>query len=193
MLRYIVRSTGSLLGCLIVTVAFAEGIAEQPLPATPQIGGFTAIGSVYEPTPGPIPEVTGSPIIASGECVAEPVVGCGQPADCQGHCGHNHCGNCRKKCWCSIHTTGDMYPHFPYYPEHHGYYYFRPYNYSNVLMHRSQGLQLGVSPANPYSVSMLDPLFERFSMTNLSRDDDYDRLPPHRNSLPQLESLLDPK
>jgi len=200
MLQCIVRLAGSLLGCLVVTVGFAGEGADQPLPATPQIGGFSAIESVYEPatsspaTVGPIAEISGVPM---GACVSEPVTTCGQPVvtDCGYGSGHqgNHCGKMHKKHWCCIHSTGDMYPHFPYYPEHHGYYYFRPYNYTNVLLHQSQGLQLGVNPGNPYSVSMLNPLFEQFALTNISRDDDYDRLPPQRDSLPKLEDLLERK
>jgi len=231
MLQFIFRATGSLLGCLIVTVAFAGdngvGVSPGSLPAE----GLSPIGSIYAPIApipeGPTPAV--GPInpppanIAAPGSITEPgsvtelvppsascgieVPACGQPImDCTGscghghcrygHCGHGHCGNCHDCClrrmhyYCHFHTTGDMYPHFPYYPEHHGYYYFRPYNYTNVLKHRVQGLQLGVNPGNPYSVSMLDPLFDQVALTNMGHDDDYDMLPLQGTSLPDLEEVL---
>jgi hypothetical protein len=93
--------------------------------------------------------------------------------------------------WESAHTTGDMYPHYAYYPQDHGYFYFRPYNYMNVYNHMGQVTSLGGDPRNPYSVAMFDPIYEDF----------YQQYPrvieppagsvrPFGSSLPNLEDLL---
>lgn len=116
---------------------------------------------------------------------------CGQ-ADCQGDCNQSCCDRCcNKLAWKRAHTTGDMYPHYAYYPQDHGYYYFRPYNYMNVYNHMGQVVALGGDPRNPYSVAMFDPIYEDFYQQ-------YPRIveppagsiKPFGSSLPNLEDLL---
>jgi hypothetical protein len=59
--------------------------------------------------------------------------------------------NCRSTC--------NMYPHYPYYPANHGYYYFRPYNFMHVAMHQSIAPILGEDPASPYAGALLNRLY----------------------------------
>lgn len=84
-----------------------------------------------------------------------------------------------------------MYPHYAYYPQHHGYYYFRPYNWMHVLEHQSRVLGMGGDARNPYSVAMFGGIYEDFE----------ERFPPIVNppagtvqplgsQLPNLEALL---
>ncbi len=47
-------------------------------------------------------------------------------------------------------STCDMYPHYAYYPECHGSYYFRPYNWEHYF--QDTALMLGAGHAAPYSV-----------------------------------------
>lgn len=53
-------------------------------------------------------------------------------------------------------STCDMYPHYAYYPECHGPYYFRPYNWEHYA--QDTALMLGVGHAAPYSEDGLQEL-----------------------------------
>ncbi|MEW4490026.1 hypothetical protein AB1L42_18225 [Thalassoglobus sp. JC818] len=114
-------------------------------------------------------------------------------------CGHECCtmpGIHKRKAngklkWCRVWTTGDMYPHYPYRPEHHGYYYFRPYNYVNVLEQRETGLRLGENRNHPYSTEVFDEVYEEMYATT------YPPAPltetdwlPDTDQIPNLEDLL---
>ena len=68
-------------------------------------------------------------------------------------CNAATCSNARS-CWRS---SCDMFQHHAYYPIDHGYYYFRPYNYMNVLCHVNLATTLGEDPRHPYA----NRLFER--------------------------------
>lgn len=104
---------------------------------------------------------------------------------------------CRCCCCCSewsrAHTTGDMYPHYPYPPEHGGYYYFRPYNYENVYEHIARAAEWNLHPGNPYSVSLFDVINEEFEQ-RYPRSQIMIPAPPRTrdSGLPTLESLLRP-
>lgn len=116
-------------------------------------------------------------------------------------CGHGHgslchggskrgCGCCSG--WCRAHTTGDLYPHFPYQPEYGGYYYFRPYNWEMVLEQAPVAAQWGLHTGNPYSVSLFDAIYEDFEQRypqGVSIPE-----PPlrHERPLPNLEDLVRP-
>ena len=131
---------------------------------------------------------------------ADNVVGCG-------HCSHSHHSGyveCRRSCenqsccerhrnrnsWKRAHTTGDMYPHFPYRPRYGGYYYFRPYNYMNIYTHQSQIINMGGDPRNPYSVSMFGPIYEEFGASAPTLDVPAGSVRQLGSSLPKLEDLL---
>jgi hypothetical protein len=52
-----------------------------------------------------------------------------------------------------------MFPHYPYYPANHGYYYFRPYNFTHVPAQKEIALILGEDPAAPYGTTAFDRLY----------------------------------
>ncbi len=107
------------------------------------------------------------------------------------HC--EDCEDCEPNCW-DRHLMnycmgpGDLHGHYPYYPEYHGYYYFRPYNYEHVLQASAFAAQIGGDPTAPYSVEFLKDAFPLASP---------EPLPLRNNStkpqLPLLEDLLMPK
>jgi hypothetical protein len=84
-----------------------------------------------------------------------------------------------------------MYPHFPYYPQDHGYYYFRPYNYVHVNAHIGQVMAFGGDPQNPYSVSIFDSIYEAYYQQNPRViEPPIGSVQPIGSSLPMLEDLL---
>lgn len=103
-------------------------------------------------------------------CAAAALPGCGNTYgnSCNSYCGD---GCCKQSCcdriknscaWHRAHSTGDMFPHFAYYPAYHGYYYFRPYNWMTVLQQQSLIMGMGGDSRNPYSVAMFDSIYEDF-------------------------------
>ena len=126
-------------------------------------------------------------------------VGCGHCSNCQysgvvccQRCEEQSCCDrcCNRHAWQRAHTTGDMYPHFPYRPRYGGYYYFRPYNYMNVYTHQSQILNMGGDPRNPYSVSMFGPIYEEFGAAAPAVDVLPGSVRQIGSNLPRLEDLL---
>jgi hypothetical protein len=112
--------------------------------------------------------------------------------NCLSKCAHHGWGIARHGC-CKrhcLHSTCDMYPHYAYFPEHHGYYYFRPYNYMHIFEHQQQVLQLGGDPRNPYSVSMFAPLHREFEERVPRIHEPEERVRLQEPPLPQLEDLL---
>ena len=98
-----------------------------------------------------------------------------------------------KRAWKKAHTTGDMYPHYAYFPQDHGTYYFRPYNYTNVLEQQAQIMSMGGDPLNPYSVSMFDDIYEQYyAQFPPESDPPAGTVEPFGSSLPNLEDLLSP-
>ena len=108
------------------------------------------------------------------------------------------CGKCRGgrgRCrTCCKDSTCNMHPHYAYQPEHHGYYYFRPYNYTNVLAHQSVVAQWGGDPRSPYSRAMFIPVYEQFENTtyepNSKPSQSLSTLPNLSKTLPNLDELV---
>lgn len=103
------------------------------------------------------------------------------------------CDSCHP-CWfpCSSwwskacrHSTCNLYPHFAYFPECHGYYYFRPYNWVHIDQHRMT--IPGQNFKNPYSNDVFDRLYA--DRDNLGEVDS-DQVKPNQARLPLLEDLL---
>ncbi len=198
-----------------ILIAFSLSVqqlhAQQLAPAPPSVDSVaeTAIEPVStEPLPLPAEVSTNS----------SAVVGCDLSGNCDGCeytpgatccdvepyrcccCGHENCYmpgihrryKCGKLNWCRVWTTGDMYQHYAYYPAHHGYYYFRPYNYTNVLEHKSMVARLGGETNHPYSVAMFTPIYENYYLTNPEIVDTAPSLDmiPGASLLPNLENLL---
>ncbi|MFK7776494.1 MAG: hypothetical protein QM501_00045 [Gimesia sp.] len=136
--------------------------------------------------------------LASAECTYPASHSCmaGNGADlCQSGnglcdaCGSGFCNGCchlKKHGWLNISTSGDMYPHYPYTPAYHGYYYFRPYNYSNILRQKGEVVALGGDPKAPYSHKMFIPIYEQIDLTS------YEEFPSNGQSVPILEPINTP-
>lgn len=98
------------------------------------------------------------------------------------------CHMCRRCCvssWCRLHcldSTCDMHPHYAYYPENHGYYYYRPYNWEHYGQDTPRLLGLGY--AAPYS----EDGFRELKPTTVIAQPAL--IPPSKKSLPNLEDLL---
>ena len=119
-----------------------------------------------------------------GEASCEPVC-----YGCQPGC-DDSCDRCCKDCWLRRHlrlhfldSTCDMYPHYAYYPENHGSYYYRPYNWEHYAQDTPRMLGLGY--AAPYAEDGFRELKPTAVITQPT-------VPPRRskNSLPDLEDLL---
>ncbi|MBN71025.1 MAG: hypothetical protein CME32_17290 [Gimesia sp.] len=115
-------------------------------------------------------------------------------------CGSSYCdGHCKlkKRCLCDWKTTGDMYPHYPYAPAYHGYYYFRPYNYTNILRQKGEIIALGGNPKAPYAHKMFDRIYEQIDLTTYEEapadGDGVPGLERIHNELPSLEDILKSK
>lgn len=120
---------------------------------------------------------SGSPMVCDhGGFVCDPC--------CEDSC---YCHRCCRGClsnWCKWHwmdSTCDMYPHYAYYPENHGYYYYRPYNWEHYGQDTPRMLGLGY--AAPYS----EDGFRELKPTAVVQQP---VLAPRRKSLPKLEELL---
>jgi len=79
----------------------------------------------------------------SYDCGSEP---CGTYYGC---CLHSHCI-----------LRPDMPPHIPYQPCYHGHYYFRPYQYLDVLSQRQAAERLGEDPRNPYANRIFEQIYK---------------------------------
>jgi hypothetical protein len=77
-----------------------------------------------------------------------------------------------------------MYPHYAYYPENHGHYYFQPYNWEHYS--RDMAFLLGVGHVAPYSEEGLHEL----KPTTVPEQP---LIHVRREKLPNLEDLLKPQ
>ena len=117
---------------------------------------------------------------ASCDCACNP---------CQPGC-DDSCDQCCKDCWLRRHlrlhfldSTCDMHPHYAYYPENHGYYYYRPYNWEHYAQDTPR--MLGLGQAAPYSE---DGFRELKPTTVIEQPAVLTRR--NKKSLPTLEELL---
>lgn len=174
-----------------ITLSANEYIAPTPV-SDSVIPPAAPVESSLVPLQPASVESTAAPPVLSTCCHAAEYCATGvSHCESWSHCHSGDCGEgCHRIKWCHFHTTGDLYPHYAYYPEHHGYYYFRPYNYTTLLQQQQQAVQLGASPINPYSVSMLDPLMAEFARRYPVEQESYELVRPQRQALPNLESIL---
>lgn len=113
--------------------------------------------------------------------------------------GSSDCDGCKlkKRPWWNWKTTGDMYPHYAYTPVYHGYYYFRPYNYINILRQKGEVVALGGDPKAPYSHKMFIPIYEHIDLTAYEESPSIGGgvpvLEPIHVPLPSLEDILKSK
>lgn len=186
----------------------AEGPPAAPPPAPP--------AAPHVPPPAPPLDAPGAPPVAT-EGVAEPAPvfadplvapGCettnwqgaawgagGWYGDC-GPCNDRTCKEERDYYFSKFHgpcrSTCDMPPHFPYYPEYHGYYYFRPYNWEHVWAHQALAPMLGESPYTPYATTAFQAIYAELPPEELPDRQTLPLTPGLQHGLPSLEFLLQP-
>jgi hypothetical protein len=139
----------------------------KPLP----IVAFTALALLSHNAPArsqevlvPPPAGVGPSYQTNGEadcedCSASWDEGCAAPVDAWARscCG---CGRCTTGFWRKWHCgTCAMPPHYAYFPQMHGYYYFRPYHPSHVALHRDMARQWGGDPRNPYDNAIFQQVY----------------------------------
>lgn len=59
-------------------------------------------------------------------------------------------------------STCDMVQHYPYFPPLHGYYYFRPYSYNEMVAQREVALLIGEDRQNPYSNRIFAQIYRAY-------------------------------
>ncbi len=92
-------------------------------------------------------------------------------------------------CWDS---TCNLLPRTAYAPAHHGYYYYRPYNYQHVLAH--QETPIGAESHAPYTTTVFDLIYDEL-LTDAEKQPQrgtpgIEALPGRSNALPNLEDIL---
>lgn len=122
---------------------------------------------------------SGNDWVDSGEC-------CDGGNGLFGRCCRGWGGRCCGPCSC--HSTCDMYPHYWYYPEHHGYYYFRPYNYTHIFEHQAIVARWGGDPRNPYSHELFHRLYSSYGVEAPTLFEP--SLHTFRPGLPNLEEMV---
>lgn len=115
---------------------------------------------------------------------------CDDPWCCAGCCNDSIC---HKRCCCRLDSTGDMYPHYPYQPMYHGYYYFRPYNWTMVERQRYTAVGMGFDIRAPYATGpVFGAIYASFDQGAYAETKMYlPRFEPkNEEKLPELETLL---
>lgn len=159
-------------------------------------GESVPVTSGVVPAPPIAQEPAGVPVEAAAPYGQEPVYSsCPNSTYCppEEHCWCPWChddDDCEESCrdrhiqtYCI--GPGDFYPHYPYLPMYHGYYYFRPYNHMHVEGDAVLAAQMGGDPRAPYSVEFLKKYFPPALIEN--------PIIPEENPYPMLEDLLEPK
>jgi hypothetical protein len=139
-----------------------------------------------EPLPGALPHpITDEFCGACCEVSCDDCCECGWWTRC--------CCWCRGCCSC-CYSTCDMYPHYAYFPAHHGYYYMRPYNHQLVAVQRDWVVQFGGDARAPYSNEYLKDRFANLDIPgrpdNKIRSRQLPSLPSLADDLPDLQELL---
>jgi hypothetical protein len=122
------------------------------------------------PVPDDISPLPQKPPAQTNSVVSSPAP-CGSSA-CAGSCGH--AGGCRlrgrggrggrggsggamggENPWCFC----QMPQHLSYFPEMHGYYYFRSYNWTHIAEHQRIASEWGEDPRNPYGRQLFEQVY----------------------------------
>jgi hypothetical protein len=82
------------------------------------------------------------------------------PIDVCPHCGHRH-GGIPTPIGDWVCPRCDMTQRYPYWPQWHGNYYFRPYHMQRVVEQREIATYWGEDPRNPYGHLVFDRVYEQ--------------------------------
>ncbi len=66
-----------------------------------------------------------------------------------------------------------MPQHMAYFPDSHGYYYFKPYNFQHLPQHQQFVASFGGDTRNPYDISILDNLTQTGTSGSRTSLDDW--------------------
>ncbi len=135
-----------------------------------------------------VPATCAAPAMNAGCC--GPVGGCCDGNGCWDDCWG---GKCKKICWLKFHSTCDMIPHYAYFPENHGYYYFRPYNY--IHFDEARRTVPGRDPKFPFSTQIIDDFEKSAGPERTLADNAHTDLvrPRRQNNLTLIEEVLNTK
>ncbi len=165
-------------------------VAVAPVPPPPAIDEGASYGGPVVAQPMEMPP-TPSFTEATGpaDWVGSAELGAGCP-NCYGCPCDDDDDGC---CLCGPDSPCDLYPHYAYYPQHHGHYYFRPYNYQTIFEHQQWATCAGLDPRNPYSNKIFCMALAGFEQVYRPENAPIGSALPNGNGLPQLEELLPPK
>lgn len=180
-------------------------VALNDVPRLPSVGD-----QVPPPPPPPAEESEASPsapapLVPAPQVISAPVCGPEYAADCAHGEGYGMVAGgvtpgCPGGCpsyleeddtkICKLGTSGDLYPHYAYFPVYHGYYYFRPYNYTAVAEHQRFASCIGLDPRMPYSLSGFQRIYANFPIQFTPARAPIGTALPQGSGLAELESLL---
>ena len=63
-------------------------------------------------------------------------------------------------------APGNMYQRMPYHAEG-AYYYFRPYNYTQIPVQQAEAVSFGASPGLPYANDMFEQVYRSFELQSV--------------------------
>ena len=145
------RLTAAIVAVSIWTaVVFAPCHAEQPYIQS-SITNIDNEADIVVPEPIAVPE----PVVVADPSQAGLCQATAEPCQECGCC----CEGLLRGC-CNAART--MYPHYPYYPPMHGYYYFRPYHHSHLAEQASFASSWGADPYNPYSSTVFQKVYAEY-------------------------------
>lgn len=138
---------------------------------------------------------------------AEDVVSVPSMAPCVPSCGCDVCCDgdwrcCRPSKWRHLRTwlgkgccctTGTLYPHYPYFPERHGYYAFAPYNWRVLNVQKQLAPQFGEPEWNPFSKVPYKDIYADLPNTWYPNEESTNIVPRLGRvdaALPDLEAVL---
>jgi hypothetical protein len=83
---------------------------------------------------------------------------CGGLAGCRMGC----CGPCCSPLAIWAQSACSMFPHYPYFPSMHGYYYFRPYHHSHIVQQQQTVAGWGGDSRNPYANEIFQTVYAQY-------------------------------
>ncbi len=121
-------------------------------------GGQPEQDSSPSDKPAPVAEQAETSEAVDASCCEPCCPSCGK------RCGHESvcCWMIREMCLGPLfHGDCNMVPHSAYFPELHGYYYFRPYHYSHIRQHQEFVSSFGEDPRAPYANTVFQQVYKQ--------------------------------